>query len=99
MTEFKYFIKVISFEVKMEHIYSNYSASISELKKNPSALIDESNGSPIAVLNHNKPTAYLVPASTFEKILEDLDDLELIKSAKKRLKSSSRTIKVSLDEL
>ena len=83
----------------MEHIYSQYSASISELKKNPSALISDANGSAIAVLNHNKPTAYLIPAETYEKMLEKIDDLELIKTAKKRLKSSKKTIKVKLDEL
>lgn len=83
----------------MEQIYSQYSASISELKKNPSALISDANGAPIAVLNHNKPTAYLIPAETYEKMLEKIEDLELIKTAKKRLKLKEKTIKVNLDEL
>ena len=54
----------------MEIIFAKFSASISELKKNPSALIQKSEGSPIAILNHNKPAAYLVPASTYETLLE-----------------------------
>ena len=83
----------------MEQIFSSYSASISELKKNPSALISDSNGLPIAVLNHNKPTAYLIPAETYKKMLDKIDDLELLKTAKKRLKSKSKPIKVSLDDL
>ncbi|MBU1696507.1 MAG: antitoxin, partial [Proteobacteria bacterium] len=37
----------------MESVLADYSASISELKKNPSALIEQSDGEPIAILNHN----------------------------------------------
>ncbi|BBJ32379.1 hypothetical protein RAS_14880 [Rickettsia asiatica] len=43
----------------MEHIYANLTVSISEFKKSPTALLDKASGEPIALLNHNKPTAYL----------------------------------------
>jgi antitoxin StbD len=46
----------------MKAVLANCSASISELKRNPSALIDKAEGEPIAILNHNRPTAYLIPA-------------------------------------
>lgn len=69
----------------MHQILSSYSASISELKKNPSALIESAGGQPIAVLNHNRPTAYLVGAETFERLIELIDDIELSKLAVKRL--------------
>ncbi len=39
----------------MRQILADYTASIFELKKNPSALILEAHGAPIAVLNHNIP--------------------------------------------
>ncbi len=61
----------------MQQILANYSASISELKKNPSALISNAHGAPIAILNHNTPTAYLIPAKVYEKIMTTLDDLDL----------------------
>jgi antitoxin StbD len=41
-----------------------------EHKKNPTALLNEADGSAIAILNHNKPTAYLVPAETYEALME-----------------------------
>ncbi len=41
----------------MESVLAGCSASISELKKNPSALIKQAEGEPIAILNHKKPTA------------------------------------------
>lgn len=83
----------------MNTILSPYSASISELKKNPSSLLEESDGAPIAILNHNKPTAYLVPADSYEQMLESLEDSELSEIVKKRQQEKSKAIEVNLDEL
>ena len=68
----------------MELLYTNASVSISELKKNPSAVIEQADGFPVAVLNHNKPAAYLVPAAAFEAMMERLDDIELAKLVEER---------------
>lgn len=81
----------------MELLYTNASVSISELKKNPTAVIDEADGFPVAVLNRNKPAAYLVPAAAFEALMEKLDDLELARLIKER--ENEPTVKVTLDEL
>ena len=83
----------------MKQIYADYSVSISELKKNPSALIHKSHGSAIAVLNHNTPTAYLVPAETFEKIMEILADIELKNIVSDRLKDIDTAVEVNLESL
>jgi prevent-host-death family protein len=56
----------------MEAMQARLSASISELKKNPSALIAGANGEAIAILNHNRPTAYLVPAATYEALIKSI---------------------------
>jgi prevent-host-death family protein len=56
----------------MEALQARLSASISELKKNPSALIAGANGEAIAILNHNRPTAYLVPAATYEALIQGI---------------------------
>jgi antitoxin StbD len=53
----------------MQPILSNYTASITELKKSPSELLKNAGEEPIAILNHNIPSAYLVPAKTYEKLL------------------------------
>lgn len=52
---------------------------------------------PIAVLNHNEPAFYCVPAAAYAAMLELLDDVELLKLVKERLDEPS--VKVSLDEL
>lgn len=81
----------------MELLYTNASVSISELKRNPTAVIDHAEGFPVAVLNHNKPAAYLVPAAAFEAMMEKLDDIELAKLVKQR--EHEPTVKVKPDEL
>lgn len=81
----------------MELLYTNASVSISELKKNPSAVIDEAGGFPVAVLNHNRPAAYLVPAAAFEVMMEKLDDIELARLVRER--ENEPMIRVDPDDL
>jgi antitoxin StbD len=81
----------------MQTIHATTTVSISELKKNPSEIIKRSQGAPVAILNHNRPTAYLVPAEAFEAMMEQLDDQYLLQLAKER--QQERSIKVTLDEL
>jgi antitoxin StbD len=81
----------------MERLFARSSVSISDLKKNPSRIINEAEGTPVAILNHNKPSAYLVPAKAFEAIMEKLEDYELSRLVKER--ENEPTIPVSLDEL
>lgn len=83
----------------MESVLATCSASISELKKNPSALIEQSDGEPIAILNHNKPTAYLIPAETYEAILEKLEDYQLGLIVKERQNEKISAVEITLDEL
>lgn len=83
----------------MESVLANCSASISELKKNPSALIKQSEGEPIAILNHNKPTAYLIPADTYEMLMEKIEDYQLSLIVKERQAERISAVEVSIDEL
>ena len=83
----------------MESVFANCSASISELKKNPSSLIEQSDGEPIAILNHNKPTAYLIPAETYEMFLEKIEDYQLGILIQKRQSEKVFAVEVTLDEL
>ena len=75
------------------------SASITELKKNPSALLDKSDGDPVIILNHNKPAAYLVPAKTYEMIMEKIEDYELARIRKKREPEKGQAVKVDIEKL
>ena len=83
----------------MKSILASCSASISELKKNPSFLIEQSGGEPIAILNHNKPTAYLIPAETYEALLEKIEDYQLGVIVNERQHEKLSAVEVTLDEL
>ncbi|MDR7122979.1 type II toxin-antitoxin system Phd/YefM family antitoxin [Rheinheimera soli] len=83
----------------MRQVLAGCSASISELKKNPTALLNEANGAAIAILNHNKPTAYLVPAETYEWLMDMLDDYELSQLVESRRDGLSDAVEVSIDDL
>ncbi len=83
----------------MKQVLSSCSASISELKKNPTALLNEAEGSPIAILNHNVPAAYLIPAETYEWLMDKLEDAELAQIVADRMHEKDKAIEVGLDEL
>ena len=84
----------------MQQIYANYTASITELKKSPTKLLEMANNEPIAILNHNKPNAYMVPSDMFEKMIDIIDDYYLAQEVKDRLNyKDDELIEVDLDEL
>ena len=88
----RYFMAALTYP-----ILSNLSAGISELKKNPMAVIAQAEGAPIAILNRNQPVFYAVPADIYEALLDRLDDLDLIEIVKKR--QGQAEIEVSLNDL
>lgn len=83
----------------MKPVLADCSASISELKKNPTALLNEADGAAIAILNHNKPAAYLVPAETYELLMDILEDYELAKLVDSRRSELSNAVAVDIDDL
>jgi antitoxin StbD len=83
----------------MKQVLSSCSASISELKKNPTALLNEAEGAPIAILNHNVPAAYLVPAETYEWLMDKLEDSELAQIVVERANEKDKAIEVDINEL
>ncbi len=81
----------------MEAILADYTASITELKKSPTKLLKQTHGEVVAILNHNKAESYLIPAELYAKMLEVIEEIELVKVVEER-ENESR-IKVDLDEL
>lgn len=81
----------------MQNVLADMAVSVSELKKNPSAVMNGAHGGPVAVLNHNRVMDYMVPAHVFEAMVERLDDLELAELIRSR--SHETPVPVSLDDL
>ena len=78
-------------------ILAESTTSISELKKNPMAVVEQGDGFPVAVLNRNKPVFYCVPAQAYELLMDKLENLELAQIVEER--QNQPEIKVSLDDL
>jgi len=80
-------------------ILAETSASISELKKNPMATVAAGEGFPVAILNHNEPAFYCVPAKAYEALMDKLEDMELNSIADARLKDGKPLVRVRIDDL
>ena len=78
-------------------ILADICVGISELKKNPMAIIEQGEGAPIAVLNRNEPIFYAVPAAAYEALMDKLEDVELAFIVQAR--QDQTEIEVSLDDL
>jgi len=81
----------------MQTILANKTISVTELKRNFAEVLRQADDEPVAVLNHNRPEAYLLPAEVFERLINQLEDLEDAEIVRKR--ESGPFIQVSLDDL
>jgi antitoxin StbD len=81
----------------MQRVEAPVAVSVSDLKKSPTAIMNEANGEAVAVLNHNRIMAYMVPADVYEAMLDRLDDLYLAEIIKSR--SGEKGVPVDINDL
>ena len=81
----------------MEVILAEQRVSITELKRNFTQVLATAKDAPVAVLNHNKPEAYLLSARHYEKILNAIEDIEDRNLVAERIKGPF--VEVELDAL
>jgi antitoxin StbD len=60
----------------MDIILRKSCVSVTELKRHYASILAQADDEPVAVLKHNRPEAYLVPAAYFERLLNQLEDLQ-----------------------
>ncbi len=78
-------------------VLADVSAGISELKKNPMAVVQQGDGAPIAILNRNEPVFYAVPAAAYELLMDKLEDVELASIVRER--ENQPEIEVDINDL
>ena len=81
----------------MDTIFSNATVSVTELKRNFADILKQADDCPVAILNHNRPEAYLLPAAYYERLMAYLEDLEDAKLVRER--ADGPFVEVGLDEL
>tara|TARA_R110000868_G_scaffold244177_1_gene500332 strand:- start:2639 stop:2890 length:252 start_codon:yes stop_codon:yes gene_type:complete len=57
-------------------IEASIVSSISDLKRSPAHVISEAEEGAVAILNHNKPVAYVIAAAAYEKMIDLIEDLQ-----------------------
>jgi antitoxin StbD len=81
----------------MDTVFANTTVSVTELKRNYASIIKETDESPIAILNHNRPESYLLSAKFYETLLakiEDLEDKQLVLE-----RANGPFVELSIDDL
>ncbi|WP_175878313.1 type II toxin-antitoxin system prevent-host-death family antitoxin [Burkholderia sp. BCC0097] len=78
-------------------ILAGMTASVSELKRNPMGTVAAGDGFPVAILNHNEPAFYCIPAKTWEAMVERLEDIE--DNALVDSRAREKVVKVKLNDL
>lgn len=58
-------------------ILAKMTASVTELKQKPMAIVAAGGGAAVAILHYHKPVFYCVPAKTYEAMLQRLGDVKL----------------------
>lgn len=81
----------------IHNILTKITASISDLKKNPMYVVGQGEGSPVAILNRNKPVFYCVPAGDYEAMMEKLEDAKLNNIADSR--KGQKRIRININDL
>lgn len=81
----------------MQRVEAQMAVSVSDLKKSPSGVMEDAAGETVAVLNHNRVMAYMVPAAAYEAMVERLDDLTLVDTIRSR--ANEKPVRVLLNDL
>lgn len=81
----------------MDTILSTMTVSVTDLKRNFADILKQADDCPVAILNHNRPAAYLLPAAHYERLMAHLEDLEDARVVRER--ADGPFVEVTLDEL
>lgn len=81
----------------MNTMLAGMTTSVTELKRNYAGILKQADDCPVAVLNHNRPEAYLLPAAYYESLVAYMEDLEDTKLVRER--ADGPFVEVSLDDL
>jgi antitoxin StbD len=83
--------------INMDTVLSHFAVSVTELKRNYADILKQADDAPVAVLNHNRPEAYLLPAAHYERLMAHLEDLEDAKLVSER--ANGPFVEVNFDDL
>ena len=80
-------------------LLADVGVSISDLKRNPAAVCEMARVKQVAILNRNRPVAYVVSPEVWDHILDVFDDNKLAREIESRFNDDEEAIEVSLEDL
>ena len=80
-----------------QRLDAELAVSITELKKNPNAVMKAAEEEAVAVLNHNKVVGYVVSAAAWEYVQDLYEDMKLNEIADRR--RNDPIVKVDINDL
>ena len=81
----------------MDTVPYRFGVGVTGLQRNYAGILKQADQGPVAVLNHNRPVAYLLPAGHYEQLMAHLEDLEDSRLAQDR--AQGPFVEVTLDAL
>jgi len=83
----------------VQPILASACVGISELKKNPAAVIAAAQVQQVAILNRNRPVAYIISPEAWDHVLDLLDDLKIAEIMEERESELVDAVPVKLEEI
>ena len=80
-----------------QRVEAELAVSMSDLKRNPSAVVTAAQEQAVAILNHNKVVGYLISPEVWEYAQELHDDIKTVEKLQKL--KPGKPVRVTLDEL
>lgn len=78
-------------------ILADVGVSISDLKRNPAAVVAAAKVQQVAILNRNRPVAYVISPEVWDHVLDVFADKKLIREAQEALLEDGEDVVVDLD--
>jgi antitoxin StbD len=78
-------------------ILADVGVSITDLKRNPSAVVEAAKREQVAILSRNKPVAYVVSPKVWEHVLDVFADRRLMREAQEALDEEGEDVVIDLD--
>jgi antitoxin StbD len=83
----------------MQPVFADYATNITDFKQNTENVLEQAQTATVVILVKNKPSAYIIPATEYEDLLERLEDYELGLLVKERAVEKPKAVEVSIDDL
>ncbi len=80
-------------------ILADVGVSITDLKRNPAAVVAEAKLRQVAILSRNKPVAYMISPEVWEYLCELHEDVQDAALVRERLANPGKRIRVELSDL